>query len=214
MTRSLQGGAQALGLVGAFLIFGCGPNVQLIYEGNVRFEHCYRLDLDPSIAPPHRKACWKDYLARHTYAQTGDRLSYAQQRLNELEQGQQAALVLTLDAGLARVSQADALPMPSSIHAAPPARAPEPTPVASQAPPAPSNKIPTPPDADCSNACVSVWKDCSPKCDGTESAPAAKGQTASKPPMGITVPSNQRNRKDGCADCRKTFKVCMQRCYR
>lgn len=29
----------------------CGPSVQSIYEGNVRFEHCYRLDLDTSDIP-------------------------------------------------------------------------------------------------------------------------------------------------------------------
>ena len=36
----------------AALLFGlglgaaCGPSVQSIHEGNVRFEHCYRLDLE------------------------------------------------------------------------------------------------------------------------------------------------------------------------
>jgi len=214
MPQSLLGEAQALGLAGAFLIFGCGPNVQLIYEGNVRFEHCYRLDLDSSISPPHRKACWKDYLARHTYAQTGDRLSYARQRLNDLENGKQSTLALSLDGGAAAAPRADAVPLPSNIHAAPPPRALEQPAASSQTVlPVQTKKVVSPINADCSEACTSRWNECSPNCD-FEGSSAGSGDAGSKPSTAVSEPSKQNNQKVGCVDCKKAFKVCMQRCYR
>src|SRR5512142_423020 len=150
-------------LVGC-LLAGCGPNVQMIYEGNVRFEHCYRLDLDDSIAPSHRRACWQDWLSRHTYGQSGDRLAHARQRLQDLSRGNQATLSLLGDAGVEQTQVSAPVPMPTNIHSAPPPKAPEPkaaaTPVssASSAP-----KLP-PPDADCLRACQVQWDACSPAC--------------------------------------------------
>src|SRR5882724_8076406 len=58
----------------------CGPSVQSIYEGNVRFEHCYRLDLEVDAAPTHREACWKEWLGMYTYGQPRDRIEYARRR--------------------------------------------------------------------------------------------------------------------------------------
>src|SRR5687768_4415792 len=51
--------AAVLAVVPLGLALACGPSVQSIHEGSVRFEHCYRLDLDLDIAPGHREACWK-----------------------------------------------------------------------------------------------------------------------------------------------------------
>ncbi len=92
----------------------------MIYEGNVRFEHCYRLDLDPSIAPSHRRACWQDWLARHTYGQSSDRLTHAQQRQEALNRGDQATLPLLGDAGVQQRQVSAPMPMPSNIYSAPP----------------------------------------------------------------------------------------------
>src|SRR5664279_5049259 len=58
----------------------CGPSVQSINEGNVRFEHCYRLDLEVDAAPTHREACWKEWLGLYTYGQPRDRIEYARKR--------------------------------------------------------------------------------------------------------------------------------------
>ena len=73
---------------------GCGPSVQSIHEGTVRFEHCYRLDLDPAIAPTHRLACWRDWSQVHAYGQTRDRIEYARRRIRVLAAGERETLQL------------------------------------------------------------------------------------------------------------------------
>src|SRR4051812_7439067 len=75
----------------ALLITGaCGPSVQSIYEGNVRFEHCYRLDLEVDTAPTHRRACWSEWLNLYTYGQPRDRIEYARRRLHSFTNGDTA----------------------------------------------------------------------------------------------------------------------------
>lgn len=205
---------QALWAPSAFLVLGCGPNVQMIYESNVRFEHCYRLDMDPTIAPAHRRACWQDWLARHTYAQSGDRLSYARQRLKDIDHGQLSTLTLQIDAGTATAPTADAVPLPSSVHAAPPPRAQEASAVPSQAPPVPAKKAEAPPEASCAESCVSHWNECAPSCEQSDDSVSAKNDGATKVPMGVTVPPSQKTAKDACGECRRSFKTCMRRCYK
>ena len=61
--------------------------MQSIYEGDVRFEHCYRLDLDLNIAPTHREACWKQWLTSYTYGQARDRIEYARRRVRAFASG-------------------------------------------------------------------------------------------------------------------------------
>ena len=62
----------------------CGPSFEAMYASNARFEHCYRLDLDPGIARSHREYCWNEWLQLYTYGQTRDRVGYAKRRLEEL----------------------------------------------------------------------------------------------------------------------------------
>jgi len=186
----------------------------MIYEGNVRFEHCYRLDLDPTIAPSHRRACWEDWLARHTYAQSGDRLSHARQRLSDLEKGNQATLSLDIDAGPQGQPAAEGVPMPSSIHAAPPPKAVEAPPVPSQPPSASPKVTPVTPEAECSDDCRSHWNECAGSCDNQDNPTPNSGNASSRPPMGVSVPTSQRNTRDTCNNCRKTFKACMHRCFK
>ena len=78
----------------AMLCAACGPSVQSIYEGNVRFEHCYRLDIDPHIAPTHREACWREWKQTYTYGQTRDRVEYAERRIRALAWGDDRRPVL------------------------------------------------------------------------------------------------------------------------
>lgn len=66
----------------------CGPSVQVLHEGTVRFEHCYRLDLDPQIAPSHRRACWQAWTERYSYGQPRDRREYAQRRIAAIDRGE------------------------------------------------------------------------------------------------------------------------------
>ncbi len=213
MSRICLGPPQIIWGAVAGFIFGCGPNVQMIYEGNVRFEHCYRLDLDPTIAPTHRRACWQDWLARHTYAQSGDRLSHAQQRLLALDKGDQATLSLDIDAGPQGQPAADGVPMPSSIHAAPPPKAIEAVPAPSQAPSSATKTARAPPEAECSDGCRARWSECSSGCESQDKQTSSEIASA-KPPMGVSVPTSQKNIKDACNNCRKTFKACMHRCFK
>lgn len=109
----------------ASVLASCGPSVQFIYEGNIRFEHCYRLDLDEHIAASHRKACWEDWLLRYPRAQTRDRLEYAKRRIDSLAAGDRATLSLRLPEPSEPASVAAtpvSAPLPTNVHASPPAR--------------------------------------------------------------------------------------------
>jgi hypothetical protein len=104
---------------------GCGPSVQLIYEGNLRFEHCYRLDLDEHISPTHRQACWSEWVHYYAKDQTQDRVDYAKRRIEAIRSGDASSLSLQLeepaDAGVIALA-ADPAPVPTSAHAPPPSR--------------------------------------------------------------------------------------------
>lgn len=132
-------GALALLLVGSGFC-ACGPSAQYMYESQIRFEHCYRLDLDPSIVHSHRAACWEEWQARYKNNQTRDRLEYAKKRVDSLAAGHHTTLALDLarsgDAGVA-VVPGDPAALPTSVHASPPARMPVPVSggSATQAPP-------------------------------------------------------------------------------
>jgi hypothetical protein len=122
--RKIAVGLMALTILGLGLQ-ACGPSVQFIYEGNIRFEHCYRLDFDENIAPTHRKACWEDWVLRYTQGQTRDRLDYARRRISEMDQGARATLTLRVadskDAGASSPLGLPA-PIPTNLHTPPPAR--------------------------------------------------------------------------------------------
>lgn len=80
---------------------GCGASYQAVYEGEVRFEHCYRLDLEAKSPLPYRRECWREWTQFYTYGQSRDRLEYAARRVRELS-GQGAggtSADATLDAG-------------------------------------------------------------------------------------------------------------------
>jgi len=75
------------GLSTWMLAQGCGPSFEAIQEGDLRFAHCDRLDLDPNIAPSHRLHCWREWRRVYTYGQTRDRVEYAQRRIAEVVSG-------------------------------------------------------------------------------------------------------------------------------
>jgi hypothetical protein len=74
-------------LVGSALLSSCGPSFEVLAEGDLRFVHCDRLDLDPKIAPSHRLHCWREWRRTYTYGQTRDRVDYAQRRIAEVVSG-------------------------------------------------------------------------------------------------------------------------------
>ncbi len=175
--------------VGAIFI-GCGPSVSSIYEGNIRFEHCYRLDLDPNIAPSHREACWREWTSRYTYGQTRDRLDYARRRIARLTSGDPSRPQLDL----ARRSPAKSggptqAPEPVNARKAPPATAATASPDAG-APPPDSAGGPNAPGGPCVEKCEETLNSCKPKCQ--------------KQPDAGDVP---------CEPCAGDYRQCMRRCF-
>jgi hypothetical protein len=178
--------------------------VQSIYEGDVRFEHCYRLDLELDVATTHRQACWTAWLDRYTYGQSRDKLEYARRRVRAFAGGDTDKPTLRLSQTQA---QEDArqfylvVPAPTSVHASPPPiatltnRPTAPAPAASDVP-APSNSTEAPakprdrvtPGEDCSSACRGAFSSCNQACD-----PATKSAA--------------------CKSCDPDYKKCMQRCF-
>ncbi len=172
----------------------CGPSVQSIYEGDVRFEHCYRLDLDLNIAASHREACWKQWLGLYTYGQPRDRIEYARRRLRAFSGGDFTRP--TLNTGSVQPQRREfylVVPEPTSAHAPPPPVA---MPVYGDAgvPPVPALNSPAPqasaPGASCASACYSSFTSCKAACgpDGGASETA-------------------------CKSCEPDYRHCMRRCF-
>lgn len=179
----------------AFALLGCGPSVQSIYEGSVRFEHCYRLDLELDVTTSHRQACWNTWLDRYTYGQPRDRLEYARRRVRAFAVGDADPPSLKIGAGEPEQESRQfylVVPAPTSVHASPPPIAtrvntpsePPPNPTA-----APAAKTAKPaPGEDCAGACRSAFSSCGDAC-----AEGAKSTA--------------------CRSCDPDYKKCMQRCF-
>jgi hypothetical protein len=174
---------------------GCGPSVQSIYEGSVRFEHCYRLDLEQDVATTHRQACWTTWLDRYTYGQSRDRLEYARRRVRAFATGD-------VDRPVLRVGQTQAedtrqfylvVPAPTSVHASPPPIATRTHVIDEPAPTTPAGGVTSEkaaPAEDCATACRSAFSSCNQACD-----PAAAVKSAA------------------CRSCDPDYRKCMQRCF-
>ena len=123
----------------------------------MRFEHCYRLDLDSRIAAMHRTSCWREWTRTYTAGQTDDRIDYARRRAalagTEIE-----GPTLDLDAGSGDAASS------LTAHAAPSAStrvAPDAPAVSASAAPA---GPPTLPAADCVSDCTSRFRSCAEPC--------------------------------------------------
>jgi hypothetical protein len=186
-------------LAAVLLVLGttrCGPSVAAVYEGKVRFEHCYRLDLDPNISLTHREACWREWTERYTYGQTGDRLDYARRRIRTLASGDPRRPEMISEDASAPNVVAEA-PVPTSVHAPPPPLA---TPVlvpvvdAGAEPDASTESAleagPAPPGAACTPGCEKAWRACYARCN---------------PDSG---------KKSTCGACKADYSVCLQRCLK
>ncbi len=196
MTRSSALATATLSLGGVCLslvVASCGPSVQSIYEGNVRFEHCYRLDLELEVAATHRHACWVNWLERYTYGQTRDRLEYARRRVRAGENARPSL-------NIGREQEAESrqfylvVPAPTSVHSPPPPIATRVN-VVAEPPPAPSG---TPlaksaeklaPGEECAEACRNAFSSCNEACATNNGKGAA------------------------CKSCDPDYKKCMQRCF-
>jgi hypothetical protein len=95
---------------------GCGPSFQAVYEGDVRFEHCYALD--QTTAPVEaRKECWRDWLHVYTYGQSSDRIEFAAARFSELSLD---PTLPSVDPGTRPKRGHSAAPLPTNAFAPPP----------------------------------------------------------------------------------------------
>jgi len=175
---------------------GCGPSVQSIHEGTVRFEHCYRLDLDPAIAPTHRLACWRDWSQTHAYGQTRDRIEYARRRIQALAAGERETLelqVATATGPEPQPTEQPEAPAPTSAHAPPPPTVSAPAPAndsaSGPADAGPKVDAATGPFADCLKGCNTQWRDCEARCSDE---PGTRERT--------------------CSSCTPDFRVCARRC--
>ena len=181
------------GVAGALAIAACGTGAQSIYEGNVRFEHCYRLDLDKNTAPTHREMCWREWLSTYSYRQTDDRIEHAKARIRLLAKGETSPPGLDLDGGQA-VTAPNLAPVPTSVHSPPPATA------AAAAPldagpdtmerPADISLPVAYPRAECQAGCAAKFQACARGCKPEQQA------------------------KNSCAACERDYLGCMRRCLR
>lgn len=206
----------------AGLPLGCGPSIQPIHEGGVRFEHCYRLDLDPKIAPAHRHACWKQWLEVYSYGQSRDRLEYSQRRLRDLEAGDPNPPQLDLDQQQAREARQFymATPAPTSVHAPPPPMAP----AAETGPLAPGDA--------CVTNCRTARTACLARCEGPPVDPATATLRGPGAKPGATTPTpastasatpaaspsapaagGSEESTDSKCDCEGDYKICGARCF-
>jgi hypothetical protein len=176
-------------LLSALGAVACGPGLESLHESTLRFEHCYRLDMDSKIAPPHREHCWRDWTQTYASGQSLDRIEYARGRIVALESGD------TRVQAIRQESPADvrvfeevgtspdapmAAPAPTSAHAPPPKTAPAPVAVA----PGPSAS--PKPGESCGAQCEAALAECSRLCDAKQA---------------------------DCATCREDYRRCMRRCF-
>jgi hypothetical protein len=122
LLRILDLSAQRLHLVRIALIgttlCGCSPTYQSLYDGDVRFEHCYRVDEERQVAITEKVQCWHDWTQRYRHGQSRDRIEYARARERTLAQAM-AAGQQTAPHGAAGAPPC-ALPQPTSAFAPPP----------------------------------------------------------------------------------------------
>jgi hypothetical protein len=185
----------------ALALQACGPSFEVIQEGDLRFAHCDRLDLDPEVASSHRLTCWREWRRVYVYGQTRDRIDYAQRRISEIVSGAEGppfelggappgTTVHVTPAEPAALSKS--APPAVSPNDALPASATEPPPAvmptAPPAPPPPAPKVaPELPGDACASECVGHLEGCRTGCE-TES--------------------------ERCPSCEPAYRRCMRACYR
>ncbi len=67
-----------------FAFAACGPSFAAVHNGEARFEHCYALDERSNVSIDSKRECWREWRDMYTYAQTKDRVEYADSRFKAL----------------------------------------------------------------------------------------------------------------------------------
>ena len=136
-------------LVLPFALVACGPSMRNLVESDMRFEHCYRIDEDPSTPLDHKRSCWHEWTSHYAKGQDRSRVNYAKDRVKVLN-----GAIASSPPPVA----AAACPPPANPYAPPPAVAPKDD--KSSAAPGTATV--------CSDTCTKAWRACSTPC-GTES---------------------------------------------
>ena len=116
----------------------CGASYQSVYEGDVHFERCYKLDSEANLESSRKLACWSRWIEHHTGGQTRDRVEYASGRERALRSGDNRAAGPVFNtservAGLTSTSSsgpAVMAPLPMTAFESPPITMPAPPPSA------------------------------------------------------------------------------------
>ena len=139
--------------LGSFGLVACGGvSVRYVVESDMRFEHCYRIDEDPSVPVGDKRACWTDWRQKYERGQDPNRITYVAERLRVLDQTSPNG-----SPNVAAANTAVGCPLPNSPYAPPPPVATSGVAIGVNAPP---------PDVGCSDTCNRDWKTCSPTCSG------------------------------------------------
>ncbi len=168
------GAGFALAVVG---VGGCGASFQAVYDGDVRFEHCYALDESSGISRDQKEECWRDWTKNYTYGQTRDKIEYAVSRRLALSR----VAELPTDDATKQAAPGEGIrknvitaPMPTSAFVPPPTTLPEaeagqraqgPTKVSDLQRPQSVPQI-RPPAAECTDECTKTWTGCKKDCVG------------------------------------------------
>src|SRR5260221_1065662 len=151
-----------------------------MYEGDVRFQHCYRLDEERQVPIGDKRLCWHEWSQKYTYGQTRDRIEYALSRERTLGQAQASGERSAPPGASAALAKANVSPQPTSAFAPPPptmshdagASDAEPrTTIAALVQPA-TGPLPSAPGASCGGTCGKTWVPCGEQCKGGNCQPS------------------------------------------
>jgi hypothetical protein len=148
-------------------IAACSLNYQTVYEADVRFEHCYRLDEERAVELNEKLQCWRDWSQKHTLGQSRDRIEYAFARQQALGQAQAAGLP-TAPPGAPITRQT--APQPTNAFAPPPPTLARDAGVAASPPSVSafvesnSASFAASPGTRCSDVCSKGWISCGGHC--------------------------------------------------
>lgn len=152
-----------IGSISSVLALGCGASFESLYESEVRFEHCYRLDLEEQAVPTHRLFCWQEWLETYSFEQSRDRIDYSRRRIQALRSGD--ASRPTLKVGTGREHSGAQTTLPDNASVAPP----------SIIPVERSARQPS-----CADTCLTAFSVCQRSCEGACEGCAADYQACSQ----------------------------------
>ncbi len=147
------------------LAAACGPSIKNIVESDMRFEHCYRIDDDPTTPLDAKRTCWRDWTARYTRGQERSRVQYAKERVRVLDDAVTSGVGSGVAAPTTGASNV-ASPSPENPYAPPPSIAPsaKPTEKSGEKSGEKSAMSATPTWQPCSDGCTKTWRSCVEPC--------------------------------------------------